>query len=161
MKAEDVDNVPSLPVGAPIRPQAGFTLLEVLVATVILAVAISGLMAALSGSLRVAGRLTDYDRAAMLARRKMEEIVADRRAPRFVLLEGLYDPAQTNGSPSGWKVKISPFEMPPNPTPGMPIVDRVEVQVWWMSGAEPRTFAVEGFRRHYLTPQDMAAGLMR
>ena len=141
--------------------QAGFTLLEVLVATVILAVAISGLMSALSGSLRVAGRLTDYDRAAMLARRKMEEIIADKRAPRFVMLEGAYDPAQTNGSPSGWKARISPFEMPPNPTPGVPIVDRIEVQVWWMNGDAPRTFTVEGFRRHYLTPQDVAGGLNR
>jgi general secretion pathway protein I len=140
---------------------SGFTLLEVLVATVILAVAISGLMSALAGSLRVAGRLTDYDRAAMLARRKMEEIIADKRAPRFVVLEGPYDPAQTNGAPSGWKVRISPFEMPPNPGPGTPIVDRVEVQVWWMNGDAPRTFTVEGFRRHYLTPQDVAAGLSR
>jgi general secretion pathway protein I len=140
---------------------SGFTLLEVLVATVILAVAISGLMSALSGSLRVAGRLTDYDRAAMLARRKMEEIVADKRAPRFVTLEGAYDPAQTNGAPSGWKVRITPFEMPPNPTPGIPIVDRIEVQVWWMNGESARTFGVEGFRRHYLTPQDVAAGLNR
>ena len=43
-------------------------------------------------------------------------------------------PAQTNGSPSGWQARIAPFEMPPNPAPGMPIVDRIEVQVWWMNG---------------------------
>ena len=50
-------------------------------------------MSALSGSLRVAGRLTDYDRAAMLARRKMEEIIADKRTAAIRrLLEGAYDP---------------------------------------------------------------------
>ena len=89
------------------KRQAGFTLLEVLVATVILAVAISGLMSALSGSMRVAGRLTDYDRAAMLAKRKMEEILADKRVPRNILLQGAYDPTQTNGAPSGWRRKRS------------------------------------------------------
>jgi general secretion pathway protein I len=141
--------------------QGGFTLLEVLVATVILATAIAGLMAALSGSLRVASRLTDYDRAAMLARRKMEEISSERRLPRFTQLEGAYDPAQTNGSPSGWRAMVVPFEVPPNPTPGVPIVERIEVTVWWTSGGQQRTFAVEGFRRFYLTPQDIVAGAIQ
>lgn len=141
--------------------QRGFTLLEVLVATVILATAIAGLMSALSGSLRVASRLTDYDRAAMLARRKMEELTTERRLPRFTRFEGAYDPAQTNGSPSGWRAMAVPFEVPPNPTPGMPIVERIEVTVWWTSGAQQRTFAVEGFRRYYLKPEDIAAGAIR
>jgi general secretion pathway protein I len=116
------------------RRQEGFTLLEVLVATVILATAIAGLMAALSGSVRVASRLTDYDRAAMLARRKMEEITTERRLPRFTQLEGMYDPAQTNGAPSGWRAMVVPFEVPPNFGPGTPIVERVQVTVWWTSG---------------------------
>jgi general secretion pathway protein I len=143
------------------REQSGFTLLEVLVATVILAVAIAGLMSALSGSMRVAGRLTDYDRAAMLAKRKMEEIIADKRMPRNVLLQGAYDATQTNGAPSGWRVRIAPFEVPPNPAPGNPIVDRIHVQVWWMNGEAERTFDVESFRRYYLTAQDVAGGVLR
>jgi general secretion pathway protein I len=141
--------------------QSGFTLLEVLVATVILAVAVAGLMSALSGSMRVAGRLTDYDRAAMLAKRKMEEVIADKRMPRNVLLQGSYDATQTNGAPSGWRVSIAPFEVPPNPAPGNPIVDRVHVQVWWMNGQSERTFDVESFRRYYLTAQDVAGGVLR
>ena len=144
------------------RPrQSGFTLLEVLVATVILATAIAGLMSALSGSLRVASRLTDYDRAAMLARRKMEEITTERRLPRFTQLQGLYDRAQTNGSPSGWRAIVTPFEVPPNPTPGIPIVERIQVTVWWTSGGQERTFEVDGFRRFYLTPQDVVAGAIQ
>lgn len=143
------------------RDQRGFTLLEVLVATVILGVAIAGLMSSLTGSLRVAARVTDYDRAAMLARRKMDEVMADKRLPRFVVMEGLYDPAQTNGAPSGWRARIAPFEMPPNPTPGVPVVDRIDVEVWWTHAADRRSFQVEGFRRHYLTPQDFAGGLLR
>ena len=143
------------------RKQRGFTLLEVLVATVVLAVAITGLMSALSTSLRTAARVTDYDRAAMLARRKMDEITADKRLPRNVLFEGSYNPAETNGSPSGWRARISLFEFPPNPTAGIPVVDRMDVEVWWMDGATRRTFNVEGFRRYYLRPQDVAPGMMQ
>lgn len=143
------------------KAQQGFTLLEVLVATVILATAVAGLMSALSGSVRVASRVTDYDRAAMLARRKMEEITAERRLRRFTQLEGSYDPAQTNGLPSGWRAMIVPFEVPPNPAPGTPIVERIEVTVWWTSGDQQRTFSVDGFRRYYLTPQDVVAGVVQ
>ena len=139
----------------------GFTLLEVLVATVIMAIAVSGVMSSLSGSMRVAGKLTDYDRAAMLARRKMDEILVDKRVQRYVMFEGLYDPAETNGAPSGWRARIAPFEMPPNPTPGISIVDRIQVQVWWTSGETQRTFDIEGFRRHVLRPEEVAAGQIR
>jgi general secretion pathway protein I len=141
--------------------RSGFTLLEVLVATVIMAIAVSGLMSSLSGSMRVAARLTDYDRAAMLARRKMDEIMADKKLQRYATLEGAYELFQTNGEPSGWRARIAPFELPPKPAAGLPIVDRIEVQVWWTNGDQQKSFAVEGFRRHYLTAQDVAAGLMR
>jgi general secretion pathway protein I len=143
------------------QSQRGFTLLEVLVATVILATAIAGLMTALSGSLRVSSRLTDYDRAAMLARRKMEELTTERRLPRLQPFEGAYDPAQTNGAPAGWRAVVVPFEVPPNPAPGIPIMERIQVTVWWTNGAERRSFDVEGFRRYYLTQDDIVAGAVK
>ena len=52
----------------------GFTLLEVMVATTIMAIAVVGLLSSLSASLRNAARLTDNDRSALLARRKMDEL---------------------------------------------------------------------------------------
>lgn len=141
--------------------ERGFTLLEVLVATVVLAVAVSSLISSLTTSLKTAARVTEYDRAAMLARRKMDEITADKRLPRNVLFQGVYNPAETNGSPSGWIARISAFELPPNPGPGMPIVERMDVEVWWMDGSTRRAYNVEGFRRYYLKPQDMAGGFVK
>ena len=45
------------------RGERGFTLLEVLVATVIMGIAVAGLIAGLSQSAKNASRLTDYDSA--------------------------------------------------------------------------------------------------
>jgi len=53
----------------------GFTLLEVLVATLVMAIAVAGLMSAISSSLRNAVRLTDHDRAVLLGRQKMDELL--------------------------------------------------------------------------------------
>ena len=136
------------------KSQRGFTLLEMLVATVIMAVAVTGVLAALSTSVRNAARVTDRDRAGVLARRKMDELLIEKRLPRHMMLQGVYD-----GS-SGWKARVTPFEVPPNPTPGNPILDRIEVQVWWVTGGQTRTFDMEGFRRSILTPQDIATGAL-
>jgi general secretion pathway protein I len=136
------------------KSQRGFTLLEMLVATVIMAVAVTGVLAALSTSVRNASRVTDRDRAGVLARRKMDELLIEKRLPRHMMLQGVYD------SSSGWKARVTPFEVPPNPTPGTPILDRIEVQVWWVIAGQTRTFDMEGFRRSILTPQDIAAGAL-
>ena len=132
----------------------GFTLLEVLVATVIMAIAVSGVLAALSTSVRNATRLTDRDRASVFARRKMEELLVEKRLPRHIILEGLYDQS------SGWKARVTPFEVPQNPAPGTKILDRIEVQIWWVISGRTLTFDVEGFRRSILTPEDIAAGAL-
>jgi general secretion pathway protein I len=139
----------------------GFTLLEVMVATLIMGIAVAGLLSALSTSLKSAGRLTDYDRAALLARQKMDELLLAQQLPMLTLLEGAWDPGVTAGLPMGWRARITPFEMPPGFGPGTAILERVELEIWWKNGDRPRSFKVEGFRRAVLTPADMAAGVGR
>ncbi len=136
--------------------QRGFTLLEVLVATLIMAIAVTGLMSALSTSLRSAARLTDYDRAALLARQKMDELLLSTKVPKLIPVEGTWGPELTGGQPMGWRARLSPFEMPKGAGPGVPFLERIELQIWWTSGDKQRNFTLEGFRRAVLTQQDMA-----
>jgi general secretion pathway protein I len=141
-----------------VKSERGFTLLEVMIATVIMAIAIAGVLMALSTSVRNAARLTDRDRASVLARRKMEELLVEKRLPRHQMIEGLYDVNWTNGLTSGWKARVTPFEIPPNPGAGTKILDRIHLQIWWVVAGETQTFELEGFRRSVLTPQEIGAG---
>ena len=132
----------------------GFTLLEVMVATTIMAIAVVGLLSSLSTSLRNASRLTDYDRAALLARRRMDELLLDPRLPRFATVEGRWDPAAA-GVEGGWRARLTPFDVPPRAGAGLAILDRLELEVWWMNGDRRRSFTLEGFRRGVLRPEDV------
>ncbi len=55
------------------RGNRGFTLLEMIVATTIMGIAVAGLMCGISSSTRNAARLRDYDRVVQLARLRMNE----------------------------------------------------------------------------------------
>ena len=75
------------------KPQ-GFTLLEVLVATAIMAIAVTGLLTSLSTSLRNAARVTSVDRATLLARQKMDELLSEPKLPKSAELpEPKVDPS--------------------------------------------------------------------
>ena len=138
----------------------GFTLLEVLVATVIMAIAVAGVLSALSTSMRNAARLTEYDRAALFARRKLDELLVMKQLPKHNIIEGAWDPSLTGGRESGWRARVTPFELPPNPSPGLQYMERIELQVWWRAGDTPKSFTLDGFRRNVLTPEDIATGAL-
>jgi general secretion pathway protein I len=138
--------------------QGGFTLLEVLVATVVMAIAVAGLMSAISSSLRNAARLTDHDRAALLGRQKMDELLIATGLEKGVAFQGTWGPEVTGGMDIGWIARLTPFEIPPGArTPGTPFIERVELEIWWMNGAQRRSFRLDGFRRSVMTPADLAA----
>jgi general secretion pathway protein I len=132
----------------------GFTLLEVLVATLIMGIAISGILSGLAGATRNASWLTGYDRATLLARQKMDQLLMDRAAPRNQDLGAEFDPALTGGQRTGWRARVTPFEAPPGVGPGVVAIDRVELEIWWLDGAIRRSFSLEGFRRNRLQAGD-------
>jgi len=129
-----------------------------IVATVILAVAVVGLLSAISGALRNAARLTAYDRAVQLARLRMNDLLVDSRMPRDTVVSGGFDPLQTGGLDAGWQARLENFEMPPNPAPGQMALDRIELQIWWMAGSERRTFTLDSYRQRLLRSQDLGQG---
>ena len=141
--------------------QRGFTLLEMLVATTIMAIAVVGLMSAISGSTRNAVRLREYGRAVQLGRLRMNELLADPRLPRNTVLTGAYDPAFSGGMQAGWRAQLSTFEAPLQSTPGQMALDRVELEIWWMSGSQRRTFTLDGYRPHLLKAEELVPGALQ
>jgi general secretion pathway protein I len=135
--------------------QRGFTLLEMLVATLIMGIAVIGLMAEISASMRNATRVTERDRAALLARSKMDELLLDPQFPVDTPVQGAFDRSLTGGVEGGWQARLTRFEMPPSPAPGQQCLDRMQLEIWWMAGSERRTFALGGYRAHVLRPEDL------
>ena len=133
--------------------RSGFTLLEVLVATLIMGIAVSGILSGMAGASRNAARLTDIDRATLLAKQKMDELLIDRAAPRNQDFGAEFDPALTGGVRSGWRARVTPFEATPGAN-GSWDLDRVQLEIWWMSGQTRRSYVLEGFRRNILQKGD-------
>ncbi len=123
-------------------------------ATTIMGLAVVGLVCAISNSMRNAARLTDYDRATLLARRKMDELLLDSRLPKLTPFEGKFDPTATAGVETGWRAQVSPFELGPNPMPGAVGLERIELEIWWMSGEKRRSLQLDGYRRAVLGPEE-------
>ena len=128
--------------------RAGFTLLEVLVATVIMGFAVTALIVGLSQSVKNAGRLADYDRAVMLARTKMNDLVLDADLPFDGSVDGGFDREQAGGMDSGWRAALKPYDVPPNAGPGTPVLQEIALEVWWEpSAGGRRTMHLESYRQ--------------
>ena len=136
----------------------GFTLLEMLVATTIMGIAVTGLLSGLSTATHNAARLRDYDRVVQLSRLRMNDLLADLRAPHNTALQGRFDPAQTGGVETGWNAMVTTAEISPVRVPNDFALDRIELQVWWMDGARRRSFQLEAYRRRPLRDEDLAEG---
>jgi general secretion pathway protein I len=138
-----------------LKNNCGFTLLEVLVATAIMGIAVAGLLNTISGAAHNAARLTEYDRAVLLAKSKMDELLAEPKLQRNVPMVGEFDPLRTGGVPCSWRAVIQPFDTVPGSVPGTWVVDRIELEIDWMDGGVKHSFSLEGFRRGVLQAGDL------
>ena len=111
------------------KNQSGFTLLEVLVATMIMGMAVAGLLNTISAAAHNASRLTQYDRAVLLAKSKMDELLAEPKLPRNTPLVGEFDPARTGGVPCSWQATVTPIDSLPGAGSGSWVVDRIQLEI--------------------------------
>ena len=139
--------------------ERGFTLLEMLVATFIMGVSVVGLLGNISTSMRHANDLAEYDRAALLGRRTMDLLLLDQRLPRGPAFGEEYDGSLTGGIRSGWRARVALFEKPPEAPPTLGILERIELEVWWMRGEERRSVTLDAFRRTIILEPSGQGGL--
>jgi general secretion pathway protein I len=138
-----------------LRGSRGFTLLEMLVASTIMAIAIVGLLSGIAGATRNAARLRDYDRAVQLARLRMNELLADVTIPRGQVLGGTFDSSLTGGLEINWQARLTTVEMPPMRMIGQPSLERIELEIQWLSGGQRRSFTLDAHRNRVLQQGDL------
>jgi hypothetical protein len=85
----------------------------------------------------------------------MDSLLLDFNLPRDQVLEGAFDPALMGGAQGGWRGRLTLFETAPNPLGQLNCTERLEMEVWWMSGGARRTFSLESYRRNMLTPAEL------
>jgi general secretion pathway protein I len=137
------------------RGRTGFTLLEVLVATAIMGIAVAGLLSNLTTSVSNAARLVDSDRAAFMARRKMDELLVERRLPLNTEVTGMFPPELAGGLEAGWRARLIPLEFRAAPAPGQPMLQSIQLEVWWVKSRRRRTLQIEAFRIGVLRPEQI------
>ncbi len=104
------------------RNRGGFTLLEVMIAFAILAVALAALMQSFSQGLRSLDLAENYATATMLARSKMAEI-----GPIIPIDEGEHTGNFQNGW--RWRVLLFPYAVDDDSTGDLRVLRLYEVQV--------------------------------
>ena len=81
--------------------------------------------------------------------------------PKDTVIAGEFDPVLLGGREGGWRAKITRFETERRPSPGSEMLERVELEIWWNSGADRRKFNLEGFRTNILKTGELPPGVMQ
>jgi prepilin-type N-terminal cleavage/methylation domain-containing protein len=118
--------------------QEGFTLLEVLVATVVLGASVAALFSLLSGSLSNARRLQAPEQALLLARSQLNELLAASEQGRAA------EPAlpldqRVRGRWSDafrWEAQANRVPTSRAAVPGEPVLVRIQFDAYWSMGAD-------------------------
>lgn len=113
-----------------------------------MAIAIIGLLTLVSTSLSNAVVVRDYDRAAMLGKAKLNELLAVSPIPIGQPLSGSYDEDWR------WEAVVTPFEAVPPVRVGGQMVLRVQVLVAWRNAINARQSEFVGYRTIRVGPED-------
>ncbi len=129
----------------------GFTLIEVVVATAILAIALTVIIELFAGGLRLARVSKEYTKAVNYANAKMEEI-ASRETLEEGSAEGEFDETFR------WRVTMDrvnllPVERPWEVKPPIQLF-KIRVDVLWKPGSQERSASVETYRAMKVKDED-------
>ena len=120
--------------------QRGATLLEVVVATLLLGVAAVGMLGTVHQALAGIHAARQHSQAVMRASSALTELLA---LPRLQAGQALPGAA---GAAAGWSAVTERWQ-PGDPRLGSPELVKVRVEAWWLSGGERKTLALQGYRR--------------
>ncbi len=119
----------------------GFTLMETMVATMVLGIALVAIMELFSGGLRSARLAEDHTHAVLLAENQLEEILLTTPL-KETKLEGIFDD-QFN-----WSCEIKPDEKEQMPLDLNPLMQAFYIQftVHWQTGNKKNDFTLNTIR---------------
>jgi type II secretion system protein I len=121
--------------------EAGFTLIEVLVATVIAALALVALLESFSSGLSTVSRLAERDRAALLAQSVLEAVGA-----RELLTEGVETGQASDGVEWRTTTRRRDDLIYSDPTKILVVPYEVEVEMAWRDGRRSRSLTFRTIR---------------
>ena len=132
---------------APARTQRGFTLLEVLVALVLLGIGVATAYTTISGSTRLDERMTGHAAAMVLAHSKLDEALA---STDFELASEAKEDRYA-GISFGYRVVLSPVELLDEAQKKVIAnfpqqVQRVAIEVFWGPKDAPQTYTLTSYR---------------
>lgn len=127
------------------RAEAGFTLIEIIVAFTILALGLTLLLGTLSGASRQLHDAGDAGRAALVAQSLLDEQAGLPRQPgRWA--------GEAEGGRYRWQLRISPWQ-PPGPPPAVPREDpaaarllHLQLDLQWGAGGPRQQLHVSSLR---------------
>ena len=124
--------------------QSGFSLIEILVAFSILALALGVLLNIFSGGLRSAIVSEEYQQALAIAESKLARVGFD-----IIVEEGIIEGVEQEKF--FWSIQGSPFEMPKAKSDNVPVASqikayKVQVRVEWEEGQDNRAVVLNTLR---------------
>ena len=131
-----------------VASRRGFSLLEMLVATALLGAVIIGLLTLVTSSLSNAMVVQEYDRAAMLGKAKMNELLVVSHLAIGQPMNGRYD------EDWHWEAVVTPFEVIPPVRVGGLMILRIQLLVSWRNAAGNRRREFVGYRTVPIRPED-------
>ena len=129
---------PTMEGRANYSPEAGVSLLEVLIAISILGIGFTAIFSGLSSALRTVDRVDHYAQVTEFAANKLNELAIDSRLEPGQALSG------TSDSGLSWRARTELVDQRPGVSENQPVqLVRVEIQVSWETSKGSQSYALQ------------------